>query len=80
MITPQVIELHCVAHRLELAILDAGKATPFIDVFERAVKSVYAFYHRSPKRLQNLEAIVDVLEGKSRHPGGILLFVRLLAS
>ncbi len=30
-IAPQVVELHCVAHRLELAILDAAKATPFID-------------------------------------------------
>ena len=42
-LAPQVIEVHCVAHKLELALCDAVKAIPFLDSFERALKSVYSF-------------------------------------
>lgn len=58
---------------LDMAILDAAEATPFIDTFERVLKSVYSFFYRSPKRLRNLQAIASALEEQTHCPDGIFV-------
>ena len=47
---PWVIPIHCVAHKLELS------------EFEAIVKTIYLFYHYSPKRRRELTEIATVLE------------------
>ena len=49
------------------------KQLPFIDTFERALKSVYSFYQRSPKRLRNFQAIASALEEQTHCPDGIFV-------
>lgn len=39
--------IHCVAHNLELAVLDAIKQTPYLVTFEETVKSIFKFYFYS---------------------------------
>ena len=59
---PWVIPIHCVAHKLELGILDGVKAVKYLSEFEAIVKTIYLFYHYSPKRRRELTEIATVLE------------------
>ena len=59
---PWVIPVHCVAHKLELGILDGIKGILYLDNFEKTVKKIFLFYHYSPKRRRELTEISKVLE------------------
>ena len=61
---PWVIPVHCVAHKLELGILDGVKAVKYLSEFEAIVKTIYLFYHYSPKRRRELAEIAS-LGGRS---------------
>ena len=50
---PHLIEMHCVAHRLELAILDAFKFESILN----ELKDLYKHYHYSPKALRELNEL-----------------------
>ena len=54
--------IHCVAHNLELAVLDAIKQTPYLAIFEETVKSVFKFYFYSPKRRREVNEIAAILD------------------
>ena len=54
--------IHCVAHNLELAVLDAIKQTPYLAIFEETVKSVFKFYFYSPKRRHEVNEIAAILD------------------
>lgn len=53
--------VHCVAHKLELTVLDAAKSLPYLQSFEATMKSIYNFYHYSPKCRRELAELADVL-------------------
>lgn len=57
-----VIITHCVAHRLELGVLDAAKDVSYLDQFEGVIKRIYRFYSYSPKRRAQLRSISEVLD------------------
>lgn len=60
---PEVLSLPCVAHKLELLILDAVKSWKYLsDCFEEVIKGIFKFYHYSPKRRRELKAILDILD------------------
>lgn len=59
---PNCISVHCVAHRLQLAILDATGKIDYLSEFDRTVKKVFHFYRGSNKRLQSLRKTASVLE------------------
>ena len=44
------VVIHCVAHKLELGILDAVKAVPYLAEFEASIKEIFKIYRYSPKR------------------------------
>lgn len=46
---PHLIQVHCIAHKLELAILDACKQVVYVDKFQTTIKSVLKFYSKSSK-------------------------------
>ena len=71
---PHLIAVHCVAHRLELSILDVIKDISYIGKFESVVKKVYEFYSRSPRRTKDLKEIADIMEDES-----IIKFTGILA-
>ena len=50
----QVIVTHCVAHKLELGILDAVKEVGYLQKFEDGLKRICKFYSFSPKRRSQL--------------------------
>ena len=53
--------IHCVAHKLELSVLDAAKSMPYFQIFEETIKSIFNFYHFSTKRRRELVEIADLL-------------------
>ncbi|XP_033012167.1 nucleolar complex protein 2 homolog isoform X3 [Lacerta agilis] len=67
---PGLVAVHCVAHRLELAIGDAFKCVKFAGVAEDVVCGIYTFYYSRPERAKVLKDIDEVLSEKVlRHIG-----------
>uniref|UniRef100_A0A8C5P9S0 TTF-type domain-containing protein n=1 Tax=Leptobrachium leishanense TaxID=445787 RepID=A0A8C5P9S0_9ANUR len=56
-ICPQIISIHCVAHRLQLAVLDVCKEVPYLQTFDDVVRRVFKYYHGSAKCLQQLKEV-----------------------
>ncbi|CAC5420099.1 unnamed protein product [Mytilus coruscus] len=65
---PYVLNVHCVAHRLELSILNAIKTNPMLVTVQDMLKKIYKHYHYSPKALRELRAIAESLDEKSVKP------------
>ena len=40
---PVITVIHCVAHKLELSVLDAAKSMPYLQIFEEIIKSIFNF-------------------------------------
>jgi hypothetical protein len=57
-----VLYMHCIAHKLELAVLDANKTCKFMTTFEDTLKGVFGFYYFSPKRRRELKQIAQFYE------------------
>ena len=76
---PQIVSIHCVAHKLELGVLDADRSIDYLHKFEDIVKSIYKFYARSTKRRRDLQAFADILESELLHYGDVKT-VRWVAS
>ena len=64
-----IIVMHCVAHRLELAVLDAVKTCSYLSRFEDTVKSIFKFYFYSRRREVN--EIANILEEDTVYYSGI---------
>ena len=62
---PYVLNVHCVAHRLELSVLNAIKTNPMLVAVQDMLKKIYKHYHYSPKALRELRTIAESLEEKS---------------
>ncbi len=58
-----LIVMWCVAHRIELAILDAVKTNPAISKFEQQLKSVLGFYDKyHAKNRREAKALAEVFD------------------
>ena len=44
---PHLVEIHCVAHRLQLSVLDAIRDNSYISEFESGLKKLFSFYKAS---------------------------------
>ncbi|XP_067656447.1 zinc finger protein 862-like [Haliotis asinina] len=53
----KVIITHCVAHKLELGVLDGIKHMDYVKKFEDTIKRICKFYSYSPKRRQELQKL-----------------------
>ncbi|KAJ8315469.1 hypothetical protein KUTeg_007619 [Tegillarca granosa] len=60
-----IIIIHCVAHNLQLAVLDAVKGISYLSTFQSTAQQVYKFYYYKPKRRRELVEIASVLEEAS---------------
>ena len=57
---PWLVQIHCFAHRLELAVKDAFKNTYMTDVIE-LLTSLYQFFDNSPKRVRECQELADIM-------------------
>ena len=44
------VSIHCVAHCLEVAILDAVKEVPYLTTFQETVKGIFKYCYHSAKK------------------------------
>ena len=60
--TPYLLQVHCVAHRLELVVLDACNKVPYVNKFLDVIKALLRFYSHSSKRLRGLSLASNILD------------------
>ena len=63
--------IYCVAHKLELAVLDAVKRCPYLPTFEDTVKEGYKFYYYSPKRRREVNEIANIIDEDAVYYSGL---------
>ena len=70
-VVPHLIDIHCVAHRLQLSVLDAIRDHPYISEFESGLKKLFSFYSKSPNHLGQLQEVASLLEDTVRRFGSL---------
>ena len=76
---PWIIIVHCVAHNVELAVLDVLKELRCVRNVEDTVKAIFKWHYYSPKRKREVNRIADILEESHVYFSGVQQ-VRWLAS
>ena len=66
---PHLIHIHCIAHNLELAVLDACKQVGYVQKFQTTIKCVLKYYSKSGKRLHELSEVGKLLSKEVRSFG-----------
>ncbi|XP_045421024.1 zinc finger protein 862 isoform X3 [Lemur catta] len=61
-VIPQLLPVHCVAHRLHLAVVDACGNIDLVRKCDRHIRTVFKFYQSSNKRLNELQEGAAPLE------------------
>jgi hypothetical protein len=69
---PWLTGIWCVAHKLELALLDAIKEEQFLLDMKDLLKGLYKHYHYSGKAIRELKELAAALEEKVLMPVNIL--------
>jgi len=59
-----LIQVHCVAHRLNLAASQASKDTNYLERYQGQINRVYKFYSNSSVRYDKLEETQQLMHGK----------------
>lgn len=65
---PHLIDFHCMAHRLELALLKLQKQTPIMQSVNDCLHLIWKTYHFSPKSKRELKIIGEELEARIYSP------------
>ena len=74
---PAVVYTDCIAHRLELAVLDSIKCDNYLKEFDERINKI--FYFHSPARGRKLHEIAKALKDEFKQLRGIKN-IRLIAS
>ena len=59
-----LIQVHCVAHRLNLAASRASKDIDYLEWYKGQINSIYKFYSNSSVRYDKLKEIQQLMHGK----------------
>ena len=59
-----LIQVHCVAHRLNLAASQASKDIDYLEQYKGQINRIYKFYSNSSVRYDKLKEIQQVMHGK----------------
>ena len=59
---PYILPVHCVAHRLELAVLRSLKDQLVLGTVQDILKKIYKHYHFSPKALRELRSVAETMD------------------
>ena len=65
---PWLVGIHCVAHKLELAILDGIKDVQYFDDLTEVLKGLYKHYHYSVKALGELDELTNIMSESYNGP------------
>ena len=59
---PRMVHIHCVAHKLALAVSQAAASVRSVKTYEDTVQSVYFFFHNSAVRYNRLRTVYALLD------------------
>lgn len=62
-----VVILHCVAHNLDLAVLNAVKTIPYLENFHKTIRQVFKLNCYSPKKRREVNAVSEILDENPAH-------------
>ena len=65
-LTPSTIGVHCAAHRLNLASVQAADSIPYIKRFNNVVRQLYDYFQNSAVRMAGLKAIQTLIHEKGK--------------
>ena len=65
---PWLLGVHCIAHRLELSVLDALKDEEQLKNVQEMLQGLYKHYHYSPKALRDFKEFAQLLDEKINKP------------
>ena len=65
---PKLIDIHCMAHRLELALMDVLKQSQMVSLVNDTLYLVWRTYHFSPKSSCELKQVCYELETRFYKP------------
>ncbi|XP_067668254.1 zinc finger protein 862-like [Haliotis asinina] len=68
---PHLIDFHCMAHRLELALLKLQKQSPIMQSVNDCLHLIWKTYHFSPKSKRELKMIGEELEARIYSPAPV---------
>ncbi|KAK2554058.1 Zinc finger protein 862 [Acropora cervicornis] len=74
---PWLLGVHCIAHRLELSVLDALKDEEQLKNVQEMLQGLYKHYHYSPKALRELKELAQLLDEKINKPVNLRVFKAL---
>ena len=57
---PGMLFVHCIAHVLELAVLDSIKSDKYLTEFENTLEAIFLMYFYSPKLSRKIKAIAEL--------------------
>lgn len=63
-----LLSIHCVAHRLELGMVDSIKEQPGLKKLQEVLHYLHMQYHYSPKALRELRVLADAMGNKALMP------------
>ena len=63
---PELVQVHCVAHRLNLAASQAGKTMEYCQLYHSRIHSLYDYYINFQPRYDRLRELQVLLHGKAQ--------------
>lgn len=58
---PWLIDIHCLPHRLELALLELQRSCASVEKIYEVLHLIWKTYHYSPKSTRELKAVADTM-------------------
>ena len=69
--TPSAISVHCAAHRLNLASLQAGDTIPYVKTFNNILRKLFDYFDNSAVCSAGLQAIQTLSQKKREIDGSV---------
>ena len=69
--TPWLIDIHCLPHHLELALLELQRSCAFVEKVYEVLHLIWKTYHFSPKSTRELKAVADTMGIGVLKPGQV---------
>ena len=69
--TPWLIDIHCLPHRLELALLELQRSCVSVEKIYEVLHLMWKTYHYSPKSTRELKAVADTMGIGVLKPGQV---------
>lgn len=61
-LNPKIVNIHCIAHRLQLCVSQAANKVKYLKEFQELLTNIFYYFKKSALRNEKLKAIQEVLK------------------